>query len=489
LAQTEVLEESCPGVTNLTATINPYNTVTLNWTSPPRSEWPAEYIEYLIYDGENRIGNGNVYVDTVELNSWTTYVLGLGTHNLGVEMRYFTDYVHLACSSDTASVEVVITETYICPPITNLTATVNSDNTVTLNWTNPPQNELPSDKPIYWFFDGETNIGANWKGVLTSWQTPILEQGIHNLGVRVSYLEGCYLCTTDTIFVEAHITKNYTCPSVKKLEAKVNADKTVTLRWKNPDPRASNWPSACSGNLNFRFYLGNTYLGDNYSDNLTTWTSDKTLPNGTHKFRVIIRYVASNGFSEVCESEASTIVTVKGSFDCPSVKDFNTIENEDSTINLSWTLPTELPDGCNGDIGFYFWSDFRYLGYDDTDDLTSWTTPVISVDKPKLTVVIYYYDDNRKTICFAEANNGNDLNMPLFSAEIFPNPANDILTIKCDSEIVSYELYDALGRLVQNKTEVANAESHVNLSSLKQGMYMLRLNTVNGSGTFKIIKN
>jgi hypothetical protein len=41
--------------------------------------------------------------------------------------------------------------------------------------------------------------------------------------------------------------------------------------------------------------------------------------------------------------------------------------------------------------------------------------------------------------------------------------------------------------LLINKTEVANTESIVNVSSLKYGMYMLRLNTEKGSGTFKLI--
>jgi hypothetical protein len=61
------------------------------------------------------------------------------------------------------------------------------------------------------------------------------------------------------------------------------------------------------------------------------------------------------------------------------------------------------------------------------------------------------------------------------------------INIVSDSEIISYELYDALGRVLINKSNVSNTESIVNVSSLKHGMYMLRLNTANGSGMFKVI--
>ncbi len=80
-----------------------------------------------------------------------------------------------------------------------------------------------------------------------------------------------------------------------------------------------------------------------------------------------------------------------------------------------------------------------------------------------------------------------EIEISLIAAEIYPNPAKDVLNIVSDSEIISYELYDALGRVLINKSNVSNTESIVNVSSLKHGMYMLRLNTANGSGMFKVI--
>lgn len=62
-----------------------------------------------------------------------------------------------------------------------------------------------------------------------------------------------------------------------------------------------------------------------------------------------------------------------------------------------------------------------------------------------------------------------------------------MLNIKCDSEIKSIELYDALGRMLINKTNVADTKDVINVSSLNHGIYLLKLNTEKGSETFKVM--
>lgn len=680
------LAQICPGVTNLTATVSPYNTVTLNWTSPPQSEWPAEDIDYRFYNGGDWIGNG--YNDA-ELSSWTTPVLAVGTHNLGVLVYYYNSS-DLVCIADTVFVEATITELYTCPVVTNLYATINSDNTVVLNWTNPPQSEWPTENIDHRFYDVEDFLGVDYTGEISSWITPVLMSGTHNIGVQICYYNtGVCIHLSDIVFVEVEILENYYCPSVENLTATVNENNSVTLNWTIPDsstwpstcegdlsfifgvgemqygssdiddltswtsgvfpdgtytfvvsieyrnnighyvcsaqayttvtigeiacppvenltatvnpdntvtlnwtnPDSSTWPSDCQGNLNFDFYIED-YVGYDDTDNLTTWTSN-VLSNGTHILRVIVSYHDNNGIF-ICEAEANIILTISGSFDCPSVTnltatvnpdntvtlnwtnqeppsncvdtyyefylgatylwdididgltswttdvltngthtmsvvvyyydtnldlicsaitsttvtisgsldcppvtDLNATINENNTVTLTWTnpQPAEFPTGCTGNFDFEFYDGIYFIGYDETDDLTSWTTPVLSPGTRTLAVVVEYYDDSFNYICSAEANitvittDIGDIKSSLFSAEIFPNPANDILNIVSDSEIISYELYDAVGRLMLNDSNVSNTESLVNVSSLKHGMYMLRLNTMNGSGTYKIIKN
>ena len=478
---------SCPPITNLAKTVNSNNTVTLNWTTPDQSSWPSDcdgdiYFEF--YNGTTEIGHN----DTDSLTSWTTSALEAGTYSLGVRISYWKNSNEVVCYANTVFVDVTIENEIACPGITNLEATVNPDNTVTLNWINPDPSTYPSTDIDYWFYDGDEQIGSDWTNNLTTWVTPMLTQGTHNLGVQVGYYDSGYICKTDTVFVEVNITNSYTCPPVNNLTATVNSDNTVTLNWTNPD--SSNLPSTCDS-LEFRFYLGATILGFSYEDSLNSWTSTSVFPNGTHTFDVVVYYYNNNG-NYICDAKASVTVTISSGIDCPSVNNLSATVNPDNTVDLSWTLPTELPTGCNGDIDFLFYNGSEQIGFDHADSLTSWTTPVFSEGTHNLTVVIYYLDSSYNIICFAEASitvttSVEELKASILSAEIYPNPAKDLLNIECDSEIKGIELYDALGRMLINKINIADTKDVINVSSLNHGMYMLRLHTENGSGIFKVI--
>jgi len=70
---------------------------------------------------------------------------------------------------------------------------------------------------------------------------------------------------------------------------------------------------------------------------------------------------------------------------------------------------------------------------------------------------------------------------------IYPNPANDILKIETNEKLLNIRLFDNLGR-----TQITNTvnDNHINISSLKSGLYYLQIETLNGrQETHKIIKN
>lgn len=97
----------CPPVTNLAAVVNGDNTVTLSWTNPAQSQWPAEFggdLYFQFYNGSYGIGSS----DVDNLTSWTTPVLSEGTHSLGVRLMYWRNSGGSICSSDTARVSVTI---------------------------------------------------------------------------------------------------------------------------------------------------------------------------------------------------------------------------------------------------------------------------------------------------------------------------------------------------------------------------------------------
>lgn len=73
------------------------------------------------------------------------------------------------------------------------------------------------------------------------------------------------------------------------------------------------------------------------------------------------------------------------------------------------------------------------------------------------------------------------------SIMIFPNPVVDALTVKADSSIQSIELFDAQGRII--RTSLVNArETRLNLSAFSKGMYLIKIQTAQGSKTQKLLK-
>ena len=63
---------------------------------------------------------------------------------------------------------------------------------------------------------------------------------------------------------------------------------------------------------------------------------------------------------------------------------------------------------------------------------------------------------------------------------IYPNPVKDVLTI--EGTYTSYEMYDAFGKLVLS----SNATKTINVSALTIGVYILNINTENGTSIEKI---
>ncbi|MFT4781590.1 MAG: hypothetical protein ACJAZK_001354 [Psychroserpens sp.] len=82
------------------------------------------------------------------------------------------------------------------------------------------------------------------------------------------------------------------------------------------------------------------------------------------------------------------------------------------------------------------------------------------------------------------------LGLDSFSADelkIYPIPAQNFITIEFSSEIsTDVNLFDVSGKLVLSKTITESTE--LNIKSLPQGIYFLKVSTDEKSGTYKIIK-
>jgi hypothetical protein len=73
------------------------------------------------------------------------------------------------------------------------------------------------------------------------------------------------------------------------------------------------------------------------------------------------------------------------------------------------------------------------------------------------------------------------------SISIYPNPTNSFVTINCNSNIKSIELYDVQGRILETSIE-NNTSAKLDISEKQNGIYFLKINTENGSKVEKIVK-
>jgi hypothetical protein len=71
--------------------------------------------------------------------------------------------------------------------------------------------------------------------------------------------------------------------------------------------------------------------------------------------------------------------------------------------------------------------------------------------------------------------------------KIYPIPAQNFITIEFSSEMsTDVNLFDVSGKLVLNKTITESSE--LNIKDLPQGLYFLKVNTKEKSGTYKVVK-
>ena len=72
--------------------------------------------------------------------------------------------------------------------------------------------------------------------------------------------------------------------------------------------------------------------------------------------------------------------------------------------------------------------------------------------------------------------------------KVYPNPSNTQWTISSVSTIEQIQLFDILGKQVINLNP-SNNEVVIDANSLKDGLYLAKVSTANGSSTIKLIKN
>ena len=74
------------------------------------------------------------------------------------------------------------------------------------------------------------------------------------------------------------------------------------------------------------------------------------------------------------------------------------------------------------------------------------------------------------------------------SFEIYPNPTDNIWMLKGTQDIVSVQVFDILGKQVI-KLAPSGSEVSIDASELKEGIYIAKITSLNGTKTVKLVKN
>lgn len=101
-----------------------------------------------------------------------------------------------------------------------------------------------------------------------------------------------------------------------------------------------------------------------------------------------------------------------------------------------------------------------------------------------------YFDYNSPIITneYSTIINGllstSDIDNPK-NTSVYPNPTKDFLNIKSDTTVAKIELFDSMGRILQSLNQPGN---QINLQSLPNGVYIIKIHDSNGIHSKKIIK-
>jgi len=105
-----------------------------------------------------------------------------------------------------------------------------------------------------------------------------------------------------------------------------------------------------------------------------------------------------------------------------------------------------------------------------------------------------YNTENKTPLIAVHADAPQTLSNDLLEKEpqdfrLFPNPADDHITIVSEQPINSYQIFDLSGKLISKSINI-NAHQHlIRLNALSQGIYLIKIDNENGSLTKKLIIN
>jgi len=174
------------------------------------------------------------------------------------------------------------------------------------------------------------------------------------------------------------------------------------------------------------------------------------------------------GFELTAEKNSNNVnvgvFDLAGATGSPKLIQSGTSVTQSNDNSSSWSFNWTAPSTDEGDITFYA-AVLAGSGSGDNNDDTKLISESVSIS----------------TLGVGEEN--------VLGFDIYPNPAQDFLTIQLPDETLngSLEVFDYLGRTVKSK-KINKDDNRMNLSNLNQGVYIMKLSSEGKMGVRKFIK-
>jgi hypothetical protein len=79
-------------------------------------------------------------------------------------------------------------------------------------------------------------------------------------------------------------------------------------------------------------------------------------------------------------------------------------------------------------------------------------------------------------------------NREVANISIYPNPANDMVSIRSDLEISSIRILDMTGRTLRSVSSINNFSTTMNVSDLAGGVYLITISDMEGGASVKKLR-
>jgi hypothetical protein len=85
--------------------------------------------------------------------------------------------------------------------------------------------------------------------------------------------------------------------------------------------------------------------------------------------------------------------------------------------------------------------------------------------------------------CFVGVNEKEELT----AFSVYPNPANEIVTISAKQNVTAYTVFDITGKVVATRRNIATPTVRIDVDQMNAGVYLIAVETASGKTTQRLV--